>query len=104
MSDFVQRMVDDAAWKLAAQREDVLREAARERLPRGLRWAVSKPRVLAVLYRLRGTWRPTISYGVDGGVTVACVQRADGTIAFVETFTVTSEPRARDALDQGAGS
>lgn len=95
--DFVRSMVDQAAWDLAARREDILREAARERLPRLLRWTVDKPRILGLLYALHGAWRPTIVYGADGHVGVACVQREDGTVAIVQTFGVKGPPGEQDA-------
>lgn len=87
MSDFMDRAISEASWKLAEQREDVLREAAREYLPRPLRWAVDHPHVLRVLYRVRRSWRPRV-YGTDLGVTVAMVQGEDGRMAVTETFRV----------------
>lgn len=80
--------INRASWELARQREDALREAAREYLPRPLRWAVNHPRILRVLYRLRRSWAPRIVYGFDLGTGVAVTQRKDGSVIVTETFKV----------------
>ena len=79
---------------LAEQREDALRKAAIERLPRGLRWAVDHPRLLRILYRIRRKWSPTVVVGVDwadnSGTTVKMVRRKDGSVVLLasETFEI----------------
>jgi hypothetical protein len=87
-SDWIGAAVNKAAWDLAAQREAVLREVVRERLPKPLRWACDHPRVLRVLYRLRPALRPTITYGFDGGNGVAVTTTEDGTFVIVEQFRI----------------
>lgn len=88
MGDFLNRAISETAWNLAAQREDALREVAREYLPRPLRWAVDHPRVLRVLYRVRRHWRPRVVTGTDGELTVGMVEGKDGTMYVTEQFRV----------------
>lgn len=81
------QMIAETAWKLAEQREQAMREIARSYLPRPLRWLVGRPRALAVAYRVRPRWRPTIVTGTDGGISVSMTTDAAGSRYVVtETF------------------
>lgn len=74
----IHHCIAEYARAQAHTREELLREVAATYLPRWLRWAVRWPKVMAAIYRLRPNWRPTISWGVDGDITVGMVLRADG--------------------------
>lgn len=77
----------EVAWQLAERREDAMREIARSYLPRLLRWLADHPRALALAYRIRPKWRPTIVTGTDLGTTVAMVTDAERTrFVVTETF------------------
>lgn len=84
----IREAIDAAAWRLAEQREAALRDAARERLPRPLRWAVDHPRALRVIYRLRPGWKPVVVIGADGGMLSIVVQRLDGTVHIFEVMGI----------------
>lgn len=87
-SEVIAAAVNRAAWELARRREDALREAAREYLPRPLRWSVDHPRILRRIYRFKRSWAPRIFYGADLGSAVAATQRKDGTLIVGETFRI----------------
>lgn len=93
---WIDRAVFDASCRAAASREDVLREVARDELPRRLRRLVDHPRMLRIAYRLRPRWRPTIVVGYDFGCDrftfVETVRRSDGTMVVLPAVTI---PRRR---------
>lgn len=91
--DALAQAINRAARGLARQREDALRDAAREYLPGPLRWTVDHPRILRLLYRLRRSWAPRVVYGFDLGVGVAVTLRKDGTAIVSETFRVERDLR-----------
>lgn len=90
MSAPLTRRLDDLISQMARidgrRREGALIDVARGYLPRPLRWAADRPRVLRVLYRVRPSWRPMIAFGVDGDITVAAIRRADGSVLILEPF------------------
>lgn len=68
-------------------RERLVVKVARSYLPRGLRWLVRTPRLLAIVYKLRSSWRPTIYVGVDPGACAFCARSKDGTLHVLEVST-----------------
>lgn len=67
-SSFMGVMLWEAARADAERVEAMVRDTARAGLPRGLRWLADRPRLLAVAYRVRPSWRPTVVCGFDPGV------------------------------------
>lgn len=87
----------EAHERALAEMEAALREVARDALPRPLRRAVDHPRALAVLYRLRPSWRPEVAYGFDLAepdlsLTI-CAAHPDGRISVI--YSASTEVKDR---------
>lgn len=96
----IDALVREAHDRALAEVEGALRVIARDALPRPLRGAVDRPRLLAALYRIRPAWRPEVAIGVDFGAPdlslTICAVRADGSVSVIHSASTAAVVEGTD--------